>query len=650
MQQKHLSKKYYVQFDNFRVVQEKVYYELIEIIKETIKQPSKTERQQQAIRNVFQSFQSLSSAKALFHIQQEIKNIDSFIGGAHPSLFKLLAHINKNEVVSWGCPLTWSLIPNIYNASKYIQNIGLPILSVYDYRIYDLLDKNKPKNVVELQRKYTDYLKRLFQYGLKVTNNESAKYASYIFECECDMYSAMGCFEIKKDSPNFFNETTANAAMQETRFDWKEFICALNSGKKCLVSNIFSISSLNYTKCIIENLLSITNDGKMAWTTEKWRTYFIYLYLRQIIRFDANGRDIHYQFFGKYIQGQTDDWPREIYPVFGVSLCFNKFLTNAYINAHPRIQEIMYVSNLAKDLLVVFKRIVRRNTWLQTSTKAAALKKLEHFRFIIGSPDVLREDPLLNYDSGDAWGNIMKITNWRKNQQLKLDQSAIIDIPMIDWQNFKFISKQSYIVNAFYTPSENTIYLPLGYLQEPFIDLKERGIEYNLAHVGYTIAHEISHALDDMGSKYDYKGDLVNWWSSKDRAIFTKKARDITAQYETFAKNIGITFDAASSIGENMADIAGLAICTEYLRDFLDYHRDEIPIRMLSIKCFFAYIAIQAQQKMSKDALTAQLATNPHPPSQLRANVPLSRIQLFKEIYNIKAGDKMWWHNNDTIW
>ena len=75
-------------------------------------------------------------------------------------------------------------------------------------------------------------------------------------------------------------------------------------------------------------------------------------------------------------------------------------------------------------------------------------------------------------------------------------------------------------MNASYTPSKNAIYIPLGYIQKPFIDLEERGIEYNLAHVGFTLSHEMSHALDDWGSQYDYKGVLNNWWTPKDKAMF----------------------------------------------------------------------------------------------------------------------------------
>jgi putative endopeptidase len=240
---------------------------------------------------------------------------------------------------------------------------------------------------------------------------------------------------------------------------------------------------------------------------------------------------------------------------------------------------------------------------------------------------------------------------WRAKKLIELDgKSTEVDIPVIDWSEFKLIGKQSYVVNAYYTPTENSIYIPLGYLQKPFIDLDERGIEYNLAHIGYTLGHEMSHCLDDMGSQYDYKGNLHNWWTKADRAKFNKKVKDVVRQYETFAAYDGIKMDATLSTGENLADISGLAICVEYLRDFQDKNNDEVPIRALSFHAFFTYIAIQARQKIFDKAIKAQLKTNPHPMDKYRTNCPLARLELFRSLYNIKKGDKMYWESTDTIW
>jgi putative endopeptidase len=393
----------------------------------------------------------------------------------------------------------------------------------------------------------------------------------------------------------------------------------------------------------------LTKDN--AWQTPKWRSYFLYICYRQIMRFHDKWRLIYYDFHGKFVAGQPLPWPREIIPVVGLSLCFNTFLTNEYIDRNKKQQYIDYVKNMAADLLTVYKRIIKRNTWLSPSTKVSALKKLENIHLEIGSPKILREDPLLNYDSKGAFQNVRKIALWRTKQLIQLDgKTSDIDIPVIDWQEFKMIGKQSYIVNAYYTPTENSIYFPLGYLQKPFIDLDERGIEYNLAHIGYTIAHEMSHCLDDMGSKYDEFGNLHNWWSKHDAVVFKRKVKDVIEQYEKFASYDGIKMDASLSTGENFADISGLAICVEYLRDFQDKNDDMVPIRALSFHAFFCYIAQQARQKIFDEAIPAQLKTNPHPIDKYRVNCPISRLKLFRSLYNIKEKDKMYWKSTDTIW
>ena len=301
---------------------------------------------------------------------------------------------------------------------------------------------------------------------------------------------------------------------------------------------------------------------------------------------------------------------------------------------------------------IVFKRILKRNTWLSPKTKKYALLKLDHLNMIIGKPELTYEDPVIHYSDKDAWGNMVKIMNWRKDKFVSLEGEGIIDIPYVDWREmpFKLIGKQCYIVNAYYTPIENSIYIPLAYIQPPFIDLAERGIEYNLAHIGYTIGHELSHSLDNIGSRYDYNGKLFNWWTPKDKEIYEYKLLDIIKQYEVFTGYDGIHFDVHMSLSEDLADISGLAICEEYLRDFQDKNDDVAYIRRLSFAAFFCYYAIQGRQAIAKKAISAQLKNNPHPLDKYRVNCTLARLELFKSIYEVKKTDKMYWKNRDTFW
>jgi predicted metalloendopeptidase len=377
----------------------------------------------------------------------------------------------------------------------------------------------------------------------------------------------------------------------------------------------------------------------------------MYVFCSQIIRFHHKWREITFSFLGKFMRGQNAIMVREMVPVFPVAMCFNSLLVNDYIHRNAKPNTIKYIDTLAKDLLEVFKRKLKRNKWLLPKTKAYALTKLDKLHFIYGSTTEVREDPVLPYSATDIWENLVRICGWRADSAIQLEGKGVIDIPTIDWSNYplKFTGKQCYIVNAFYTPVENSIYIPLAYMQKPFIDLEERGIEYNLAYIGYTLGHEMSHSLDSLGSRYDADGNLRNWWGKEDREIYKRIQRDVIAQYEEYARRDGIEFDASSSIGEDIADISGTSIMIEYLKDFQEKNEDIIPIRVLSYKAFFVYYAVQSRQLVGKKAIQAQLKTNPHPLDKYRVNIPLSRLAIFREMYGVKEGDGMYWHNTSTI-
>lgn len=144
------------------------------------------------------------------------------------------------------------------------------------------------------------------------------------------------------------------------------------------------------------------------------------------------------------------------------------------------------------------------------------------------------------------------------------------------------------------------MFIPLGYIQSPFVDLNEKGLEYNLANVGFTIAHELSHALDNIGGKYDANGVLKDWWSDSDKIKYKALQKDVLIQYNEFAKKDGIKYNSELSLSEDLADISGLAICEEYLRDYQEVNELIAPVKYLRFREFYAYFAYQMRQKYQK--------------------------------------------------
>ena len=627
-------KEYFVQLDDFRLVQKKVYQQVMELVKNFIQ--TNSSELAKDVRNVYKSMLTLNESSAQKHVDHSVQVIDEMI--AEGNLWKWLAYMNSNEMISWSCPISWSVKPDNNNSSIFHFNITPGQVSLFDFTVYfdsDDAAVNKYKNNV--LDNYYKFINLLFDTCLGKNHGLKAK---DVFEIEKRIIAMYSCDKIKNDSPEFYNLIGPKEALSKCGFDWEEF--SKHLGIKTVPPK-FIVGSLNYLSCCCEEL-------SKNWTSPEWRTFWIYLYLKQIIRFHKKWKLMYFDFFQSFLQGQSVPFPDDLYPIFGLSPCFNTFLTEQYVSHFKNDDVISYVNNLAYDLKKVFVRKIKRNTWLSPPTKKAALKKIKYMKLLIAHPEELVEDPLLEYDPSDAWGNMKKICAARHSQFIKMDREKVFSYPTYDWNAFKMNEKQAYIVNCFYIANENRIYIPLAYLQKPFVDLGDRGIEYNLAQVGYALGHEMSHSLDTTGSKYDYKGNLKSWWTPGDRKIFNQKVADVIKQYKQFAAYDNIEFDVSMTTGEDMADISGFAICLEYLRDYNDFHNVLIPLRSASFHKFFAQIAVQGKQRVMSKALKSQLAINPHPLEVYRVNCVLARSLLFSEMYNIKKTDKMYWKNKDTIW
>ena len=634
-----IEQKYIVQVDDYRIVQDKVYRELIKIIEKYIKNPeTKNTKKAICIKNAYSSFLKYNTNKQQSELANSVlKTIDDFRQNKE-NLWKMLAYLNKNEIISWSSPFVWNISPDDKNPKIYKCYLESPQLTLIDIDLY-FNENGESEYKKKYKQVYLKYLKDIFEYAFGINNGFDV---NDVFNCETKIALAMTCNYVKDKNMTAYNLITKDEAMKMYKFDWETFTREL--GFKKTPEN-FITSNVNYLLCGTKLMLD-------EWDSPEWRTYWIYIYIKQQQRWSESGLKIFYDFHGKFVRGQEEIIDIGVKPLFAMAYLFNTFLTNEYIKHYKNQQVVNYVEAMAEDLRIVFKRIIRRNNLLQPKTTTKALQKLEKLKFIFVSPKNLNDDPILDYKPDDTWGNLVKMSEWRIKRAVELAGKQVTDIPLIDWSETppKFVGSQAYVVNASYTPTSNSIYIPLGYLQKPFVDLEERGIEYNLSRIGFAISHELSHVLDDWGCQYDENGVLNNWWTNLDKKKFKQIQTDIVKQYEKFASYDGIKLDAWASIGESIADISGLTICREYLRDFQMKNETILPIQKIAFEAFFIYFAVKSRQKINKKAILAQLKTNPHPLDKYRCNVPLSRSKIFRSIFNVKKGDKMWWHSINRIW
>ena len=147
---------YIVQLDDFRIVQHKVYLELLDIVKDYTK--NNHTKKSTEISNFYKSFIKGSSLKNIKDYGNATLQMIDTMRENPANIWKLLGTMNRNEIISWGLPFTYSLYGDEKNPDIYRCIIGSPKVTLIDESLYLPDDKFTDK-------KYkSNYLKHYFSY------------------------------------------------------------------------------------------------------------------------------------------------------------------------------------------------------------------------------------------------------------------------------------------------------------------------------------------------------------------------------------------------------------------------------------------------------------------------------------------------------
>jgi predicted metalloendopeptidase len=192
-------------------------------------------------------------------------------------------------------------------------------------------------------------------------------------------------------------------------------------------------------------------------------------------------------------------------------------------------------------------------------------------------------------------------------------------------------------INAYYNPTMNEIVFPAAILQPPFFN-PDADDAINYGGIGGVIGHEFSHGFDDQGCKFDGDGNLKNWWTEEDNANFKERTNKLVNQFDAYEVAEGNHVNGQLTLGENIADIAGITLAYYALEKAMEGKEDPM-IDGYSYKQRFFLGWAQVWHSNSKDeALINQVKTDPHSPTRFRTIGPLVNMTEFREAFGCEEG------------
>ena len=342
--------------------------------------------------------------------------------------------------------------------------------------------------------------------------------------------------------------------------------------------------------------------------------------------------DADFAFYGTALNGTPENRPRWKRGVATVEGSIGEAVGKIYVEQHFPPEAKARMDQLVKNLIEAYRQGIQGLEWMSPETKTKALAKLATFNPKIGYPKKWRDYSKLDIKRDDLVGNIQRATafGWARGLA-KL--GAPIDRD--EW----FMTPMT--VNAYYNPGMNEIVFPAAILQPPFFDMNADDA-VNYGGIGAVIGHEIGHGFDDQGSKYDGVGNLNDWWTAADRTEFEKRTAALATQYDAFEPFPGFHVNGKFTMGENIGDLAGMTMSYRAYQLSLGGKPATTIDGFTGDQRFFIGWAQVWARKYRDDNLKQRLATDPHSPSEYRANGTVRNIPAFYTAFDVKEGDKLY--------
>ncbi|MBO6605502.1 M13 family metallopeptidase [Psychroserpens sp.] len=495
-------------------------------------------------------------------------------------------------------------------------------------RDYYLDQDDKSKKIRE---QYVAHVSRMLQY-IDYSKEEADAAADKVLAMETQLVEPRLDKVAMRDARNYNNPTTL-AELQEMcpAIDWNKMVGDLGITAEMEKLNVMQPK---YMASLSEFLTSTSiEDIKilMDWSTVDNAAGYLSTEIEK-----AN-----WEFYGQTLNGAKKMRPADERALGTVDGTVGEAIGKLYVDAKFPPEAKEKAEKMIANVIKAFQNRIQKLDWMTDSTKIKAVEKLDKFTVKIAYPDEWEDYSKMQVKEGNSYAeNMLAVGQWQMEKNL----SEIGEpVDKSEW------GMPPQMVNAYFNPLNNEIVFPAAILQPPFYNYTaDEAVNYG--GIGAVIGHEISHAFDDSGARFDGDGNLKNWWTEKDLEEFTKRGNALAEQYSAIEVLDSVNINGKFTLGENIGDLGGVLGAYDGLQLFFEENgRPDDIDGFTAEQRFFMSWATVWRTLTREDALRTQIKTDPHSPGIYRATQPLKNIDAFYEAFGIKEGDGMWLAPEDRV-
>jgi putative endopeptidase len=511
--------------------------------------------------------------------------------------------------------------------SAYITpgGLGLPDRDYYT---------NTDAKSIEIREKYVDHITRMLQY-IGDSEESARTQAETVLAFETILAAPRLDKVASRDFRNFNNPRSMEQVQEMvSAMQWEKAMKDMGVTKKLDTVIVMQPTYMETVQNVLSKKDIETWKIVMRWATLNSATGAL----------STEIETANWDFYSKYLSGAVKQRPADERALATVNGSVGEAVGQLYVDAKFPPEAKIKAEKMIANVIAAYKERIMNLDWMSAETKEKAVAKLNKFNVKIGYPDAWKDYSSMKVNAENTYyENMMAVANWEFKDNLdRVDEP----VDRTEWG----MSPQT--VNAYFNPFNNEIVFPAAILQPPFYDYKaDEAVNYG--GMGAVIGHEISHAFDDSGARFDGDGNLVNWWTDGDLEKFTQRGDALAAQYDSVEVLDSVFINGKFTLGENIGDLGGLLGAYDGLQKFYKENgRPDDIDGFTPEQRFFMSWATVWRTKQREESLRTQIKTDPHSPGMYRATEPLKNIDAFYEAFDIKEGDPMYVapENRVRIW